>query len=471
MGRQNWWHTTRAEKRAVSRLPDRIWDKPIVAPQTPVCAAPTVCLTFNEEWATFISGAIATLLDMRHWVGDTDEHYRISQALERIIEQMEFGCNEQTSVPSYGESVSLLQDITNGYNGTPESVHPLAPGTTFDSDTDDTPTQAACRHNTLCRAAEIVVRAACSMELSRRQTAASWTGMSAYLPTIMLALVPNPITWVAFAAGMLAWGVNALAKAFTEVSDAQLNDPCAQFPVACCLTDNLTGLAPTYENFRTGLDNCCGLTGDALEICNSIGYLLDDYTLFLIFLAALGTAQADCLFGRVGGCGCDVYCNLFDFLLDDYIFGASCPKCGNWQLGSGWLHEDDDPLGLAWQRSVRINSFHASVNIRHVRIHVLYTGGHFEGAGQPPALRVKLGANDLINIPRANMPDGDQWFAWTGNLTGNSLQADLVASYDNSTPKTFAGSATILALEVHGCGLNPFGNCNNCLPVLILDCP
>lgn len=471
MERQNRWMQIQSERRATLRLPESIWERPVAAPLSSVCDGPLVCLSVNSEWATYFAGAIGALLDMRHWAGDQGEHDRIEQQVERVLEQMSYSCDQAPAAASYGDAIGWVDNLILSYDGTPESVHPAAPDTTFASDGDDTPAQAACRHTSLCRAAEIVVQTACEMEIQRRASGSTWIGLSAYLPAVLLPLiVSNPAAWVGVGLGLLAWGINAWVKGFNEASDAQLSNKCAQAAVACCLADTLAPLAVSFGNFQHGLDDC-GLTGDAEAIRRSIAYLLADYTLYLIFIAALGTAQVACVDVAGDGCGCDVYCHLFDFAVDDYIFGPSCPKCGTWVLGSGWQHEDDNPLGLAWQRSVRINSFHAIINIRRVRIHVQYTGGHFEGAGQPPALLVKLGSNTLLSVTRANMPDGDRWFEWTGNVTANSLQAELVSSYDNQAPKTFAGTATILALEVAGCGANPFGPCNTCLPPQITDCP
>lgn len=472
MPRDEQWQFTAEERRALLPLPERLWDKPVAAPSVALCEGELVCLSFSSAWSPFIAGAIGALLDSRHWVGDDTEQHRIRQQIERLLEQMQYGCSEVGGSITYGDALTYVDEIVAGYDGTPGSIHPLAPADTFDSDATDTPTEAACRSNSLCKAAEIVVQTACAQELTRRNSAGSWVAWSGFLTSSVIGGfgIGGPLG--AAIAGLSAVLLAGIVNAFTQLSDAVLSDACAQKDVACCLASNLSGLDVTFGNFRGGLDNCCSLTGNGLQICGAIAYLLNDFNLYLLFQRLLGLAQADCLYGSEQGCGCDKWCALLDFRDSNHGFVAHNAIGGNWVEGTGWVYECGNLLGQPHWCQVDIDKNVNLGTIRYVSVEFDYSDGGSQGT-PPPAFEVILDNTDFILTHQfGTLREGRNVLEWFGsNNVSTFFRIRAMSRYDNAAPFTDGGSVIIRSVKLAGCGIsNPLFDCDNCSPPKF-DCP
>jgi hypothetical protein len=234
----------------------------------------------------------------------------------------------------------------------------------------------------------------------------------------------------------------------------------------------LSGQAVTFENFKHGLDDCCSLTGNADQLCQAVGYLLNDFTLYLLFQRFLGLTEADCLYGTKQGCGCDKWCALLDFRDSSHGFAPHNAIGGNWQAGVGWVYECGNLLGQPHWCQVDIDRNDNYGTIRYLAVEFDYQDGGSQGT-PPPAFEVILDNQDFILTHAfGTLKNGRNLLEWFGSISVTSfLRIRAMSRYDNVSPFTDGGSVILRSLKIAGCGIsNPVFDCDNCSPP-VFTCP
>ncbi len=470
MGKSRRWDNIESERNILLRFPSPAWDIPLIPPIADICDEPTVCISLNLEWATYLSGLIEAAKHPGYWDTDAAGIYRIEQSLNRVIEQMVIPCSQPGNSVTLGEATTLLDSYVADYDGVPTSLNNFGPLETFDSNSNDDALQAHCRSFALCMASEVWVKGAAQIESSRRNAGGSFFSQMSFLPSVLLLLVPNPASWLAFGAAMGAWMFNEGQKIFQQLSDEVLGDVCAQHEVACCLAANLAGLAPTLANFCGSLDTCTGLSDNAEQIRGALAYMTCQLSGFVLFLGALGTAQVSCAFAEDATCGCGRWCHLFDFTVEDGGFTQAEASGGVWTAGVGWVYQDHTGIGQPAKRQVHITRFTADHNWKYAEIVFEYQFGHVEGSNPPTPLAVAIGGITPIFAAWGEIPNGMVRKSASFAATQGGMDIRILSSWDNVSPKTLDGSVIVKSLKVAGCGTNPFASCNTCLPPVI-DCP
>ncbi len=180
----------------------------------------------------------------------------------------------------------------NNYDGTPTSVNPDAPDTTWDSDSE--------RDIALCMAAQSWVASWCAYKAREIKVAMGAT-------FALIALVAFLTGGVGLVAGLIVGGASLVAGVTYSIALAALENEDAIRAVACCMYNNLKGLAVSQANFQTSMGGCT--TGEPLShqsiIANLINDTLDEEANYLSFLDACGKAYVKAVFG-VNDCECDL---------------------------------------------------------------------------------------------------------------------------------------------------------------------
>jgi len=228
---------------------------------------------------------------------------------------------EQTFIDNstvINNSTEYIQNITNNYDGTPESI---APDMDYDGSADD-----LFRDDVTCLASEMLIEAICIsvIEMIQKQEQQSdnilnIVGMAIGLVAVLagaLALAIGSgglaIPFVLSVVGSLFPYVATLTSA--DISAFQNED--AKEEVKCCFYNNIRGGDVTQAAFQGGLSNC-DFSGDAEKIGNALAQALSEQDVYLMFLQFMQEVYVPANVAGVPGCFCDCQETAFTRLQDD----------------------------------------------------------------------------------------------------------------------------------------------------------
>lgn len=310
----------------------------------------------------------------------------------------------------------INRQYTTVYDGTPGSINPSAPTTSF-SDNND-------RETALCMAAVRYV--------SERMSDAWYQARAQLL--LLAALYSNPITRTL---DKLVGGISILPAGLTAEAVIQAAENGSAIDDAGCgLADALKGDAISEAAFFTGIDSLSG-TGDVGTIY-TILKASRGRSNYLYFLDLLGAAW-DLVQAGVDDCPCnDEWCYDIDFTVTDGGFVSL--GYGQWVAGTGWRGTN---VGTGAE-SIYINRVLASFALTRLEITVVQPNGNCYVGLQP---------GDHTLVDQQNVAGST--FVWTGERTGTTLVLNPSSGVNQG------GYTLVTRLKLWGTGENPFGT-DNC---------
>lgn len=327
-------------------------------------------------------------------------------------------------------SVALFR--AGEYDGTPGSINPDAPTTTFNDD--------ALRDTALCMAAQNFV--------------ASWATIKIHtLETVLFGLYGALVLSVVISGGLLlgmAVGVVATGIYTAQVALLALKDQQAIEDVACCMYKGLQGLAVSQANFETALDSC-GFSGGTNEqiVRDLIADTIDELDNWTAFIEALGVQFLVAEQG-FGNCMCDEWTfNITDFgsvpnVIDSGIVDSEGA------IVAGEIEGNDGGSGT----SVRAQWFLEMGNqFRVTKAVLVYSCDKRSDIDSFVTVDVEAGAVDDTIIDVDIPAEGDN-LDITGNGDGTGSEVRL--RFDTGLSVVGGGQVTIESLELSGTGFNPF---------------
>ena len=223
--------------------------KPHLPPAEDICEEPTVCVSINATWASYVMGALAILEQPDLWVGTEETKRETIQKVYRIMSMFSNPCSDSQS-----DYTKIINDwrayqvlLETKYDGTdPKSIDEDSPDTDFDSDSGDSGMEDFYRDVALCHACRVLVDVFCAELLAQ-------AGFYTDALNILAGLLATALGPFGAIYGLLVViGTNVLAG----LSLAALKSETARENVACCLYLNAKGLAISKANFCTIIDGC-----------------------------------------------------------------------------------------------------------------------------------------------------------------------------------------------------------------------
>lgn len=318
------------------------------------------------------------------------------------------------------------------YDGTPGSINPLAPTTTWNPD--------AVRDTALCMAAQQFVASFAAIKIAELQA-----GLLSVYGALVLATVISGGLLLGVAVGVLALGAYSLQVALTALRDEQAIED-----VACCMYHGLQGGAVTQAVFETALDSC-GFTGGTNEaiVRDLVAAEIDELANYLAFLDAAGNAYGQAAIG-VGNCVCDQW----SYLIDD--FGAVPNVIASGIVDSmgviigGEIEGNDAGPGTAVQAQWFME--HAA-QYRVTKLILIYSSTGISDVDSN--VTVQLGSGDVDEtFIDVDEPAEGASVDITGE--GDGTGDEMLLHFDTGLSPVAGGQITIESLEVFGTGFNPF---------------
>jgi hypothetical protein len=215
-----------------------------------------------------------------------------------------------------------VEFTANGLDG----IAPDRPDTFYDEDSGDVGDEEQQRSNALCNAC-VDYMATVADDLGQKIRIARVAGMPLLSP-IVLSIAP--------VAGALFIGALSV---LTQLTIEALDDEETRRKVACCMYDNLRGVAITEANFNASLTGCgFGGLSDEEIVRDMMEAGVNDRDNWLAFVAVLGNFMSN-----VGDLETDCLCGLFehtfDFEIDDQGWTTRAEDdrdFGTYTAGVGW---------------------------------------------------------------------------------------------------------------------------------------
>lgn len=331
----------------------------------------------------------------------------------------------------------LIEFTANGLDG----IAPDRPDTFYGEDSGDTGDDVLRRENALCNAC-IDYIATVADDLSSKVEAAGLTG----IPFI------TPIVWsIAPVAGALFIG--ALSVLVLEVVKALGKDWIRQ-KVACCMYDNLRGVAITEANFNTSLTGCgFAALSDEEIVRDMLEAGVNDRENWLAFVNVLGSFM-----GSVGAletdCACGIFEHTFDFEIDDQGWETRADQdrdFGVYTAGVGWESVFGFETVWAERLYVQIQDFDQRELLSIESVFIVNSGSVAgrNASSEAVLAEVVQGTETWTNWPQP----GEVRVLWEGLADADEIRVTMVDGWPGAT----AGRDYILkAVHVVGRGVDPF---------------
>ncbi len=275
----------------------------------------TVPVPDDPQYRAQFLGAIWRLSLQTHYERDEAHSGQIVAAIWRqVYEEVRDGmgaCAQQetgirVTVTTSFRLQLMIEFTANGLDG----IAPDRPDTFWDEDSGDAGDEIVQRENALCNACLDYVNTVAD-DLSQKILTAGLTGIPLITPII---LSVAPVVGAIF--------IGALSI-LTELTIEAVNDEEIRRVVACCMYNNLKGVAITEANFNASLTGCgFAALSDEEIVRDMLEAGVNDRANYLAFVNVLGSH-----FGLVGhevidcNCGiCDQYVESFDTGLEDLTF-------------------------------------------------------------------------------------------------------------------------------------------------------
>lgn len=326
-------------------------------------------------------------------------------------------------------SIDFRIDI---YDGTPGSINPLAPTTTWNADT--------VRDTALCMAAQQFVASWATIKIAT---------LEAYLlqvyGALVLATVISGGLLLGVAVGVIALGAYTLQVALTALRDEQ-----AILDVACCMYKGLQGGVVSQAVFETALDSC-GFTPGTNEaiVRDLIADTIDELSNYLAFLDAAGNAYGLAAIG-VGSCVCDAW----SYLIDDFenvpnVVGSGIVDSMG-AFVAGQIEGNDLGPGTAVQAQWY---FEMAAQFRVTKCILIYSCTGRSESDSNVTVQIGGGFWDATFID-VDIPAEGANLDITGE--GDGTGDEMLLHFDTGLSVIEDGQVTIESLEVFGTGFNPF---------------
>ncbi len=305
-------------------------------PTAGICDAPCSVYQINNEWRKYFIGVMQVLAQDDIWDSeDAAERDAAVQQVKEFIGMTPCSCDSLGGGFTVRNNQDLIISINNitifeadGLDG----VAPDRPDTFFDEDTGDAGDDIVRRQVALCWAVHDYVTSVAEKGILQGIEITAAIGFAA----TGLSFIFSPIVGIPFGLITVAL-IELFNREFTGPDDIQ--------QVACCMIDNLTGLAITEANFAAALDDCPDLSGFGAEALQSLtAGNLGELSHFLAFVKSLSS-----YFGATDSlseCPCPTGECLVDFTIDDGGFDAQIGANGplaTYDDGVGW---DNGPSGV-----------------------------------------------------------------------------------------------------------------------------
>lgn len=318
------------------------------------------------------------------------------------------------------------------YDGTPGSINPEAPTTTWNPDT--------VRDTALCMAAQQFVASWAFIKVLDLEA-----GLLGVYGAMILATVISGGLLLGVAAGVLSLVGYTLQVALTALKDEQ-----ALSDVACCMYSGLQGGAVSQAVFETALDSC-GFTAGTNEaiVRDLIADTIDELPNYLAFLDAAGNAYGLAALG-VGSCVCDEW----NFLIDDFgsvpnvIASGIVDSMGT--IIAGEIEGNDGGPGAAVQAQW---FFEMAAEFRVTKVVLIYSCTGRSESDSNVKVQIGGGAVDATFID-VDIPAEGASVDITGEDDGTG--DEMLLHFNTGLSPGEAGQVTIESLEVFGTGFNPF---------------
>lgn len=416
-------------------------------------APPGVCCVSvpvpdNPQWRALFLGALWRLTLQTHYERDTAKNGKVvaarwRQVYSEVRDSMGICTPSDTIIRStINADFRLALNVEFTANGL-DGIAPDRPDTFFDEDAGDTGAEVTQRTNALCNA--------CIDFVNTIADDAANVALTAGL-TVIPTLTPIVFAIAPIAGAILISGLALL----TLAARLALNDEETRRKVACCMFDNLEGLAITEANFNASLTGCGFGALSQEEIVREIieGGVNDrgDYLAFVSvlgsFFAAVGDTQIDCQ--------CGLWTHTFDFEAenDGWTDRAEDTRpYGIYNAGIGWVSEfagASESLENDERLYIQKKSFPSRTIIQ---IQIFYTTTGVAGGSS---------ADSVIGLKLAGVLQEDEHFGnysvpdtfviqWDGSESCDEIEQSMTgdSSSDNS-------ESIITKIVVTGEGTDPF---------------
>jgi len=400
----------------------------------------------DPQWRAMFLGALWRLSLQTHWERDDNQSAKIVAARWREIFH-EVSNNMGTCTPSdaiirrtINADFRLALNVEFTANGL-DGIAPDRPDTFFDQDTGDAGDDVQRRSNALCNACIDFVNTIADDATNVARTA----GL-----TIVPALIPivwsiNPIGGAVF--------VGALSL-LSLIAQAAFNDEEIRHAVACCMYENLQGVAITEANFAASLTGCGFAPLSDNEIVREILESgVNDRADYLAFVSVLGSFM-----GAVGSsetdCACGIFEHTFDFEVSDQGWTTRAEDdrdFGVYTAGVGWESVYGLQVVLAERLYMQIQDFDERVLLSIEGVWIVNDGS-------------VASRNAIVDAVLADVvQDSESWtdwpqpgevrVLWEGIESADEIQVTMVDGWPGATE----GRDYILkAVHVVGRGTDPF---------------
>jgi hypothetical protein len=336
-------------------------------------------------------------------------------------------------------NATVIVERNADYDGTPGSINPDAPTTTWDSDAD--------RDLALCMAAYNYVTSFAAVKKAEIEKANL--------------LVITSIIAISAASGGLLMGIAAIGGGLLIYTLNQafnaLADDSALVLVACCMYEGLQGKAVNPAAFATALDACGFAPGSNEAIVRDfVADTIGDLTNYLAMLESTGASYGLVQLG-IGDCLCTgTFTHTFDFVVSDgawEIRAEDNRPYGSWVAAQGWTSVfAGSGQGLPNDERLYVQR-KGWVNRTITDIEIFYETTGIQGGGnRNSSLSLKLNGGVVASQVFGTFPvPGVFSVVWSGSVLANEIEQSIAgdAAGDNS-------QFVITSIVVSGIGTDPF---------------
>jgi len=403
----------------------------------------------DPQWRAAFHGALWRLSLQTNWQRDDNKLAKVVAARWREV-WSEVGAGMGTCTPSDAVMRRAIQAdfrlalsvefTANGLDG----IAPERPDTFFDEDSADAGDEIQQRSNALCLACQDFVNSVADDAISVARTA-GLTVIPTLAPIVFgIAPIPGAIFIGAIASLSL---IAQLAFSDEEIRQA----------VACCMYENLQGLAITEANFAASLTGCgfAALSDEEIvrEILESGVNDRADYLAFVSvlgsFFASVGSAEIDCV--------CGTWEHTFDFEVSDGGWENRAEDNrphGVYSAGVGWVSvyagEDGTPPADAERLYIQIEGVPQRTVLR-IEAQWLTTGGAAGDSTAGVAMNVADVRQDIVTEVPFDGDASPYILVWTGEESFDEIETTLVSRSDDG-----AEVYILKKVIVTGRGTDPF---------------
>jgi hypothetical protein len=293
-------------------------------------------LFINEQWASFVLGALEPLRWPDVWSGTSEEKETAVQHIQELLSYISGApmdcfaeltsrldaliacCTFQYQLQKDMAEITRNQ-MRDQYDGTPHSLDEDSPTDKFSWEDGDELEYQDIRDAALCDAIERWIKT-----LMRQLRLDVQTGCAFVEVGAILLVVDMPVV------GLIATVAVGLACDWIE---ATFEDEDAMHKVACCMYSALYDKDNTFDAFSEGLGECGFEFGSPeAQQAQAVSVAMNDQGNYLAFVRALGesTRRAEGGVADTEFCICDDD-NYYDFCEDDGGFFEFDPPSGNWE--------------------------------------------------------------------------------------------------------------------------------------------